>query len=105
MADCDGGTQIVSSAARQDVVTARFIEPPSGPVLSVARSVAERLEDVAGRVVVVHAPSGYGKTSNVAAWVRDDPRPSRWLELDAGDDEPGALLAILVRMLEEVRRR
>jgi LuxR family transcriptional regulator, maltose regulon positive regulatory protein len=92
----------VSSPVRQNVVTARCIEPPSGPGFSLERSVAERLADVAGRVVLVHAPSGYGKTSNVAAWVRDDPRPSRWLELDAGDNEPGALLAILVRMLEEV---
>jgi LuxR family transcriptional regulator, maltose regulon positive regulatory protein len=98
----DVWAEIVSRTARDNVVNARTIEPPSGPHLRLAGSVAPLFEHVAGRVVVVHAPSGYGKTSNVAAWVRDDPRPSRWVDFDAGDDEPGALLAILVRMLEQV---
>jgi LuxR family maltose regulon positive regulatory protein len=98
----EGRTDIVSSANSQTVATARSIEPPSAPDLLPRGAVAERLDDSAGRVVVVHAPSGYGKTTNVAAWVRDDPRPSSWVELDAADNEPGALLAVLVRMLEEV---
>jgi LuxR family transcriptional regulator, maltose regulon positive regulatory protein len=98
----DGRTDIVSSAGSQTVATARSIDPPSAPDLTLRAAVAERLHGSAGRVVVVHAPSGYGKTSNVAAWVRGDPRPSRWVEFDAADNEPGALLAVLVRMLEEV---
>ncbi len=92
----------MNSASRSNVETTRSTDPPATAEVKLCEPVAERLADVAGRVVVVHAPAGYGKTVNIAAWARTDLRPTSWLELDAGDDDPSALLAVLVHALEAV---
>ena len=64
--------------------------------------IAERLERATGGVVVVHAPSGYGKTTTIAAWAQRQRRPVRWIELDGWDNDPATLLAVLVHALEAI---
>lgn len=74
---------------------ARKIHPPPLPVPHVSR---ERLsarpvgETVAGRpVTLVSAPTGYGKSSLLAAWASVATQPVAWLTLDELDDDPRAL--------------
>jgi LuxR family maltose regulon positive regulatory protein len=62
--------------------------------------IADRLDQATGGVAVVHAPSGYGKSATVAAWVQRQGRPVRWIELDGGDNDPARLLAVLAQALE-----
>jgi LuxR family maltose regulon positive regulatory protein len=45
--------------------------------------------------VSVVAPPGYGKTSLLAQWAANDPRPVAWLSVDEGDNDPAVLLAYL----------
>lgn len=51
------------------------------------------LADAAARVVLVDAPAGFGKTTLVAQWraSRSDDRPTAWVSLDGGDDDPTGL--------------
>jgi LuxR family transcriptional regulator, maltose regulon positive regulatory protein len=49
----------------------------------------ERLEEaLVGRLVLVSAPAGFGKTALLADWARQRRRPVAWLSLDPGDNDP-----------------
>jgi LuxR family maltose regulon positive regulatory protein len=50
-------------------------------------------------LVLFSAPAGSGKTATISQWLEVDRRTSGWLQLDAGDDDPVALLQYLVRAL------
>jgi LuxR family maltose regulon positive regulatory protein len=39
-------------------------------------------------VVLVSTPAGFGKTTLLAAWARGTSRPTAWLSLEPGDDDP-----------------
>src|SRR6476646_2720237 len=59
-----------------------------------------RLTDERGaRTAVITAPAGYGKSSLLAEWAREDVRPLSWIALSADHDEPAVLLwALLVAL-------
>ena len=63
--------------------------------LAPLRAMAQR-----GRVVLVSAPAGYGKTTVVAQWCDLDPRVSGWVQLANGDNDPVALVAHVAAALE-----
>lgn len=56
----------------------------------------------AAPIVLLSAPAGYGKTTLLALWRERDERPFAWLSLDAGDNDPVALIAGLLATLEPV---
>ncbi|HEV2902792.1 MAG TPA: hypothetical protein VGW30_05975, partial [Gaiellaceae bacterium] len=47
------------------------------------------------RVVSITAPAGYGKTTLLAQWAAEDPRPFAWVSLDDRDNDPAAFLTYL----------
>jgi LuxR family transcriptional regulator, maltose regulon positive regulatory protein len=53
----------------------------------------ERLAATEAKLILVEAPAGYGKTILVAQWRarRGQARPSAWISLDEGDNEPRRL--------------
>jgi LuxR family maltose regulon positive regulatory protein len=53
-------------------------------------------------LVLLVAPAGYGKTSLLAEWAAQDPRPSMWLSLEPWHNDPLVLLHALVAGLEEI---
>ena len=53
-------------------------------------------------VIVIAAPSGAGKTLAVSQWLEAEQRPTAWLHLDYGDNDPVTLLQYLARALEAV---
>lgn len=83
------------------------LRPPMGSGELVARpALLGRMDDLAGRaLVLVSAPTGYGKTTMLAAWASGRPRTA-WLSLDPSDDEPirfsRALVAALVRVAPDL---
>ena len=81
---------------------ARFSVPLPRAGVSVGAAIAERLSQAVGRVVVVCAPGGYGKTSQLAGWVGGDERAVAWADLERVDNDPIVLLAVLVQLLGEV---
>jgi LuxR family maltose regulon positive regulatory protein len=77
-------------ATGQDVLLATKLYVPRPPAGLVARPrLAEALrEGLAGGLIVVSAPAGFGKTALLADWIRREGRPAGWLSLDAGDNDP-----------------
>lgn len=60
------------------------------------------LAQTAGKLVLVAAPAGFGKTTLVAQWRASsaENRPFAWVSLDPGDDDPGRLWWYVVCALQ-----
>jgi len=78
------------------------LRPPRPHGDAVARPRLDALLDEAMRnhtVTLVSAPAGYGKTTALAAWAQArsrSERPVAWVGLDERDDDPRALVRLLV---------
>ena len=55
------------------------------------------------RVISIAAPAGYGKTTLLAQWAADDPRPFAWVSLDDRDNDPAAFLTYLSAAADGIR--
>ncbi len=53
-------------------------------------------------MILVTAPPGFGKTTLLAQWDADDPRPFVWVTVDDTDNDPSRLLTYVVFALNEV---
>lgn len=85
------------------IVEAKVSVPVSRPGLVERRALVERLcASTDTPVVTIVAPPGYGKTTLLAQWIEEDPRPAAWLSLDERDDDPSVLLTHLAVALDRV---
>jgi LuxR family transcriptional regulator, maltose regulon positive regulatory protein len=50
---------------------------------------------LAGRLILLSAPTGNGKTTLVAGWLAATKRPFGWLSLDENDSDPARFLHYL----------
>jgi ATP/maltotriose-dependent transcriptional regulator MalT len=78
------------ATAERDVLLATKLHVPQPrPGFLPRPRLTERLaEGMAGELVLVCAPAGFGKTSLLAHWARGGQPPVVWLALDAGDNDP-----------------
>ena len=81
---------------------AGFTVPVASEWLVPVDGVSQRLSDAVGRVAVVMAPAGYGKTSQVATWAHSDGRPVAWATMNRCSNDPDWFLSLLLDMLQHV---
>src|SRR5712691_3280607 len=63
----------------------------------------ERLnEGLHRKLTLIAAPAGFGKTTLISEWVEGIERPTAWLSLDEGDNDPARFLAYLVAALQTI---
>src|SRR5712692_5603105 len=63
----------------------------------------ERLnEGLHRKLTLIAAPAGFGKTTLVSAWVAFIERPTAWLSLDEGENDPTRFLTYLVAALQTI---
>jgi LuxR family maltose regulon positive regulatory protein len=55
-----------------------------------------------GRVTLVSAPAGFGKTTLVSEWVQHVGRPAAWLSLDKNDNDITRFLTYMIAALQHV---
>jgi LuxR family maltose regulon positive regulatory protein len=61
----------------------------------------ERLnEGLPGKIALISAPAGFGKTTLVSEWLAGCQRTVAWLSLDEGDNDPARFLTYLVAALQ-----
>src|SRR6266704_2444692 len=54
------------------------------------------------KLTLIAAPAGFGKTTLVSEWVALIERPTAWLSLDEGENDPARFLAYLVAALQTI---
>jgi LuxR family maltose regulon positive regulatory protein len=57
---------------------------------------------LSGKLTLVSAPAGFGKTTLVADWLQQVDRPSAWLSLSDGDNDPNRFLIYLTAALQRI---
>lgn len=62
-------------------------EPRSGYVRR-ERLTSRLREGLTKRLILVSTPAGFGKTTILSDWIREQGLPAAWLSLDEGDNEP-----------------
>src|SRR5205809_2915618 len=84
------------------IATKLYIPPPRSKVV-LRPHLNERLDERLHRkLTLISAPAGFGKTTLVSEWVALIERPTAWLSLDEGENDPARFLAYLVAALQTI---
>lgn len=85
----------------QPLLLTKLYIPPPRPKLIHRSHLLERLNAGRnGRLTLVSAPAGFGKTTLISEWVADRVAPVAWLSLDEGDNGPTRFLAYFIAALQ-----
>ena len=85
------------------LIHTKFFRPRLSNHLIPRPRLLERLNaGLGGKVTLVCAPAGYGKTTLLAGWVETIDRPTAWLSLDEHDDELASFVRSLTAALQNV---
>ena len=89
------------------VLRTRLVVPPPRPHALPRTGLVDRLRAVSapGRLTLVVAGAGWGKTTLVAEWARAEPGPVAWFSVDATDADPVRFWGALVAALDGVTPR
>jgi LuxR family maltose regulon positive regulatory protein len=85
------------------LLTVKYTAPPVRPGALERSRLEQPLRDAAGRLTLVVAPAGWGKTSLLGRWAAD-PGPDvavAWVSLDEGDDDPVRFWRYVLTALHE----
>src|ERR687896_1454644 len=84
------------------LITKLYI-PLSQPKVVLRPRLIERLnEGLHRKLILISAPTGFGKTTLLRQWLAGCERPAAWLSLDEGDNEPTRFLSYLVAALQSI---
>jgi LuxR family maltose regulon positive regulatory protein len=64
--------------------------------------VARLNQALGGKLTLISAPAGFGKTTLVGEWLQQVDRPFAWLSLDDGDNDPNRFLTYLTGALQRI---
>ena len=87
------------------ILATKLYIPPPRPKAVRRQRLTERLNQglAAGRrLSLISAPAGFGKTTLVGEWVDSLARPTAWLSLDDGDNDPARFLTYLVAAVRTI---
>jgi LuxR family maltose regulon positive regulatory protein len=77
--------------------------PPARQLLVSRPHLLQQLnQGLAGRLILVSAPAGFGKTTLLAEWAAQSPMPVAWISLDEGDNDLERFLSYLFSAVETV---
>jgi LuxR family maltose regulon positive regulatory protein len=69
-------------------LSTKFFIPRPRKVLVQREKLFEMLNDgILGKLILVSAPAGYGKTTLISAWLKNQDLPVAWISLDEGDND------------------
>ena len=86
--------------AAQRLATKLYLPPARQTLVGRPRLLEQLNEGLKGRLTLISAPAGFGKTSLVTAWRQQSEVPLAWVSLDEGDNEPARFLDYLVASLQ-----
>jgi len=80
----------------------KLFVPQAHELLPRPRLTQELNKGLKYRLNLVVAPAGYGKTTAVAEWARQNNLPVTWFSLDEGDNDPVRFWSYLLMALEQI---
>ncbi len=85
------------------LLTSKLYFPPHHPNLVRRPHLLESLDaGLSGKLTLVSAPAGFGKTTVVSEWIRDCGHPTAWLSLDKNDNDLSRFLIYLIAALQRI---
>lgn len=84
------------------LATKIYIPPPRGNLVSRPRLIDHLNKGLAGKLTLLSAPAGFGKTTLISEWIAGCGCPAAWISLDEGDSDTTRLLLYLVAALRTV---
>jgi LuxR family maltose regulon positive regulatory protein len=86
---------------QQAILATKLVAPPATQHNVVRQALLDRLESFSGKLTVVVAPAGWGKTTLVRDWRQRHPRSATaWLSLDPADNDPVRFWSYLISALQ-----
>nr|MDJ0757022.1 AAA family ATPase [Ardenticatenaceae bacterium] len=86
-----------------DILQTKLFIPTPRPRLVERPQLITRLnEGLNGRLTLISAPAGFGKTTLIAAWLNQIEIPAAWLTLDGEDDTPQRFISYVIAALQQV---
>ena len=78
---------------------------PPGPVASVLRPrLISRLNAaLSGKLTLISAPAGFGKTTLLVDWLAECGTPAGWLSLDDGDNDLATFMSYFIASLQSIK--
>lgn len=89
----------------ETLLATKFYKPPALSTVVNRQHLLEKLElglEQGGRLTLVSAPAGYGKTTLLGEWIRGSNLTVAWLSLDEGDNDPARFLVYLISALRKI---
>jgi len=94
----------LAGAPPDPLVTTKLTLPPARQALVPRPRLMNQLEaGLRGKLTLIAAPAGYGKTTLVRAWYATEPGsawPLAWLSLDVGDNDPARFWSYAITALQ-----
>ena len=85
------------------LLATKLFAPPPSPWTVERQRLTQRLDlGLRGKLTLVCAPAGFGKSTLIGAWVQACEHPSAWLSLDEGDRDPNQFAAYLTASVRSV---
>lgn len=88
-----------------NLLATKFFAPTLSPQVVERPHLLARITAVAPLhrpLTLVSAPAGYGKSTFVSQWLRQQPHPFAWLSLEPADDQPGRFFTCFVTALRHL---
>jgi LuxR family maltose regulon positive regulatory protein len=85
------------------VLSSKLYIPPHHPELMLRPRLIQHLDTgLSGKLTLVSAPAGFGKTTLVSEWVRHCGCPVAWLSLDKNDNDLARFLTYFIAALQRI---
>lgn len=88
---------------KETVLQTKLFTPPVRPLSIPRPHLIQKLNNgLSGKLTLVSAPPGFGKTTLVSSWLQQSQRPFTWLSLDKEDNDPTRFLTYLFAALQKI---
>jgi LuxR family maltose regulon positive regulatory protein len=84
------------------LATKLYIPRPRSNLVSRPRLTGRLNAGLGGKLTLIAAPAGFGKTSLLSEWIPQSPHCVTWLSLDEGDNDPTRFWAYLIASLQQI---
>lgn len=85
------------------LATKLYIPPPRPDAIARQRLIQRLDAGSRGKLTLVSAPAGFGKTTLLSEWINQTERPVAWLSLDEGDNDVVRFLTYFIAALQTIQ--